>query len=193
MGYPHGTPQVIDEEKTRVDGGAGVETMRPSRGARLGKPMWCSNLWISILKTKDILREPILGVLGCLVFFLGMPVQWKGFGWLDYSSVGCADLEQHADSCHRWFGDEKPSKNEAFLDGSSGFTVTTCVPVKHSRSQRPRTRDFGRWEAQMLHTSHEQWGFPIHGGTPIAGWLIMEIPTSVDDLGVPFRETSIHT
>ena len=120
----------------------------------------CINVMVGITRSKVI------------CFFWGMPVQWKGFGWLDYSSVGCADLEQHADSCHRWFGDEKTSKNGVFLDGSSGFTVTTCVPVKHGRSQRPRTKDFGRWEAQMLHTSHEQWGFPIHGGTPIAGWLI---------------------
>ena len=46
----------------------------------------------------------------------------------------------------------------------------------------------GRWFLDLYG------GFHSHGGTPIAGWFVLEKPFKMEDLGVPlFQETSIYT
>ena len=45
------------------------------------------------------------------------------------------------------------------------------------------------WNRKIITRDSKLWGFPRYGGTPIAGWFIMEIPMNMDDLGYPYFRT----
>ena len=99
--------------------------------------------------------------------------QWYSSDFWDSSMIFCNDIPmmwsitiRRRRRCHKdqWYS------NDLSLVGNP-FPLTLTTP---------------RWNWGLY------MGVSINGGTPIAGWFIMEFSTKTDDLGVPpFQETTI--